>query len=230
MIENTFICALMGWVRFGKLVYFGGDWLPHPVFKIADRIACLWANVVWDTTPLINAKRREYWGHEIARKVINYVPRIKKDFIAGKGKGVLFLGSIRPDSGLYLCNHLKSFTLVIPRHVPREQMKEEFKDCFCGINLLTSKDSWTAYTTPSKIFDYIRFGLPPIVSTNCGFMAKLIEYYKLGLVIDIEDNLEKSLWRVYNKQDYYRENITRFLNSVAEPRLKEVYENIISSK
>lgn len=224
VIENTFICAIMGWVRFGKLIYFGGDWLPHPLFKIADFISCLWANVVWDTTPLINAKRKEYWKRNICKKNTIYVPRIKKDFIPQKGKGVLFLGSVREDSGLYLCNHLKSFNLVIPNHVPREEMKEEFSDCFCGINLLTSKDSWTIYTTPSKIFDYIRFGLPPIVSTNCGFIADLISYYKLGRVIDVEkDDLEKTLWNVYNKQDYYRKNIDRFFEEIKTPRLKEVF-------
>lgn len=224
VIENTYLCGLIGWIKVGKLISFGGDWLPNKVFKIADFLACKWADVSWDTTPLINQQRTLYWGRNITKKVIIYVPRLRKNFLYYTSKGVLFLGTIREDSGLELCRNIRPFRLRTPNHCPREEFKHRFSGCFCGINLITSKDSWTIYTTPSKIFDYLQFGLPPVVSDNCGYMAQVIKEYQLGEVIKpTYKELMKALQKVYSNSRFYRRNIENFIKTTEIPRLKEVF-------
>ena len=68
--------------------------------------------------------------------------------------------------------------------VERSKFGEVLDDCFCGINLILSQDSYTSKTLPSKIFDYLQFLMPVIVTKNVGPVVEIIKMHKLGLVIE----------------------------------------------
>ncbi len=99
--------------------------------------------------------------------------------------------------------------------IERENFKKVMSDCFCGVNLLTSTNSYTTKTLPSKLFDYLQYLLPVIVTENMGPMCDVISEHKLGVVVKPrEDNLVKAESNIFRNQVKYRKNIVRYLNSL----------------
>ncbi len=94
---------------------------------------------------------------------------------------------------------------------PREDFSKLFKDVFCGVNLITSKNSYTTYTLPGKVFDYIQYGIPILASKNIGTVAQIIKENRIGVISDIDyksligsiDMLDKNFSELsYNIDEY----------------------------
>lgn len=106
----------LGLIR--QLIYVSGDWLanqPGPrlfwsgigsrlVFPWMDRLACSGSDRVLQITKISQKAREKYWGKKITGSEEFFFPPIKKLFKgmapASKRKKILYLGGVRPDSGL----------------------------------------------------------------------------------------------------------------------------------
>jgi glycosyltransferase involved in cell wall biosynthesis len=100
--------------------------------------------------------------------------------------------------------------------VGRSNFGEVFADCFCGVNLITTKDSYTAYTLPAKVFDYLQYGLPVITTENAGIISDVVLHKKLGFVIQpCVSDFMKAVKEIHEKHDIYQENISKYFDSTA---------------
>ena len=109
--------------------------------------------------------------------------------------------------------------------VETEQLAEILSDCFCGINLITSTNSYSSYTIPAKIINYLQHLLPVIVTEGVGPLASIIRDNKLGLVIEpSQEAFINSVFKIYNENKQYRKNIVCYINSLPKTNIKELIE------
>jgi glycosyltransferase involved in cell wall biosynthesis len=234
IVENTYDAALIGILRkigfVKKMVYICGDWLLNPLFPYFDFMACKYADVVWDVTTLIRDARLAFWKKDICKKefVSFYYTDKKPRNNARPRSKILFIGQVRDDSGVEIALKNKYFKVKVLPFTKREDFKEQFSDCFCGINLITSHDSYTSRTIPSKVMEYIQHGLPVIVTKNCGLVADMVQKNRLGKVIN--PNLAEfndAAWGIFNNQEYYIKNIEQFLDSIMTPKLEDIINGMV---
>lgn len=110
--------------------------------------------------------------------------------------------------------------------VKTDQLAEVLSDCFCGVNLLTSADSYSSYTIPGKFIHYLQFLLPVITTKGGGPFVSQIQEKGLGLVIEpSKDKAIDAITTMYREQKNYRENIIRYINSLPDWSIKEVIGN-----
>jgi len=111
--------------------------------------------------------------------------------------------------------------------VDRQDLKSVLADCFCGVNLITSKDSYSTKTLPAKIFDYLQYLLPVIVTENSGWIADVVRTHELGeVVVPNEESFQRAVERIYQNQTRYRNNIVKYINSFQGSSLKEVLASL----
>ncbi|PIU03195.1 hypothetical protein COT44_04870 [Candidatus Shapirobacteria bacterium CG08_land_8_20_14_0_20_39_18] len=146
--------------------------------------------------------------------VVSSLPKIRKSvpvslkMIGNKSHQELFIKKLAISNGVEKNIEFMGFT-------EKEKFKEALKDCFCGLNLVTSKESHTSKTIPAKICDYLQYLIPVVVTKNIGPMAKIIEINKLGVVIDpTKENISRAILHVYKNQVQYRNNIIKYLHSL----------------
>lgn len=109
--------------------------------------------------------------------------------------------------------------------VERKNFGEVFADCFCGINLITAKDSYTAYTLPAKIFDYLQYRLPVITTENAGIISDVVLHSKLGSVIQpCVSDFMKAVKEIHENQDVYQKNISGYFGSITN---NDLFKKII---
>lgn len=110
----------------------------------------------------------------------------------------------------------------------RSSFGKVFSDSFCGVNLITSKESYSSKTLPAKIFDYLQFLIPVIVSENLGLISEMIAKYKVGCVISPSvENLIDAVNKVYKNQDIYKKNIHNFLKEYPGENITKYFGNNI---
>ena len=108
--------------------------------------------------------------------------------------------------------------------VERENFKEVLADCFCGINVLTSSYSYTIKTMPSKLFDYLQYSLPVIVSKNLGPLSKVIEEHKLGIVINPnEEEYIKAVEKTFLSYKKYKKNLIDYINLFQDKKISDYF-------
>lgn len=106
-----------------------------------------------------------------------------------------------------------------------DKLGEILDDCFCGINILTSINSYSNYATPGKQIHYLQFLLPIIATENSGTLVTMIKEKKLGVIIEpLEDAFQEAIIQVYADQEKYRKNIISFINSLQQVSIKELIE------
>lgn len=109
--------------------------------------------------------------------------------------------------------------------VKRGEFEENLSDCFCGINLVLGKGSYTSYTYPGKIGDYLQYLLPIIATENIGYAKKIIRNNRLGIITTpTEDKFIDALIKVYKEQKQYRKNIIEYINAIPRINIKELIE------
>lgn len=106
----------------------------------------------------------------------------------------------------------------------RSRFKKETRDCFCGINLLTGKGSYSAKTLPAKIFDYIQYLLPIIVTNNLGIMSRMVLKNNLGQVINPSvEELTDAVLNIYKNQGRYRDNMIKYIESFPGKKITDFF-------
>ncbi len=107
--------------------------------------------------------------------------------------------------------------------VKTEDLSMILADCFCGLNILTSKDSYSSYALPGKLMHYIQHLLPVVVSEGIGYFSGVVQEHGLGQVIEARPELiKKSLLEIHGDYDRYRENILRYIKNFPSSDLKEL--------
>lgn len=115
--------------------------------------------------------------------------------------------------------------LEIAGFTQREMFGQILAEGFCGINLLTTENSYTSMTLPAKIFDYLQYLLPVIVTEHVGFVTADIDKFGLGRVIETTpDSLIEALTEIFEKQHEYRNRIFQYIVSQRVVPLREILE------
>jgi len=99
--------------------------------------------------------------------------------------------------------------------VDRSNFEATLSDCFCGISLLKTLDSYSSYGLPSKIMYYFLYQLPVITTQGLAADDALtIKNNNLGLIINptVEDFVQAAV-KVYAQQDIYPESIKKYIVS-----------------
>lgn len=109
--------------------------------------------------------------------------------------------------------------------VETQNLPEVFSDCFCGLNLITDRNSYTSFTIPGKLIHYFQHLLPVIVTDGIGPMVQILKVHQLGLVIEpnIESFVKASL-EIYKKREVFRENIKKYIATQPHVDIKNLIE------
>lgn len=95
--------------------------------------------------------------------------------------------------------------------VETEKMGAVAEDCFCGINLLTNKNSHSSYTTPGKLFHYLQNMLPLLITEGNGPFTEYVRSNGLGVVTEpVSDQIAGAIELLFTHQAGYRENIRSY--------------------
>lgn len=112
-------------------------------------------------------------------------------------------------------------------YVERDEFQGIFSDVFCGINLITTKASYTSSTLPAKVYDYLQFLIPVIVTRNVGPIYEIIKQKDLGIVIDPnEDDFVKACLSIFNSQKRFQGNIVTYFNSLNKNSVEKLINNL----
>jgi len=110
--------------------------------------------------------------------------------------------------------------------VKTDKLAEVLSDCFCGINLLTSVDSYSSYTIPGKFIHYLQFLLPVLTTKGGGPFVSQIQEKGLGIVIEPhKDKVVGAIIDIYREQNSYRGNIIQYINSQPTMSIREFVES-----
>jgi len=105
------------------------------------------------------------------------------------------------------------------------KLREILDDCFCGINILTSLNSYSNYAIPGKQIHYLQFLLPIIATEDAGILVPVIKEKALGIIIEpTQVAFKNSIIKVYKDQVEYRKNIINFINNIQRINIKELIE------
>lgn len=109
--------------------------------------------------------------------------------------------------------------------IKTEKLVEILDDCFCGINMLTSVNSYSNYAIPGKQIHYLQFLLPIITTENSGTLVSVIKEKALGIVIEPSQRaFKEAIISVHEEQAKYRRNIIEFINSIQRTSVRELIE------
>lgn len=99
--------------------------------------------------------------------------------------------------------------------ISRNEFTEVLETSFCGINMVTSQNSYTSVTIPGKFFDYIQYGVPVLTSNNIGSANEILTEYKIGQVLKgfESDNILSSIEDLFQNFTNYNENIKKYIKS-----------------
>lgn len=107
--------------------------------------------------------------------------------------------------------------------VESERFNDILSNCFCGINILTLKDSYSSFTIPGKLLNYIQYLLPVIVTEGSGSFVDTVKENNLGLVIEAsEEAFCDAALNIYNNQKKIRYNIIKYIQNQRKVSLKEM--------
>ena len=114
--------------------------------------------------------------------------------------------------------------------------KEEIVDIYRTkatlVNIIRKKSTVNAQAIPNKLYDAANAGIPIIILKHNKAPAKMIEKYKLGIIIDelnveeIEEKIKK-FESTYLKTEKYYQNRKEFLKKVLKDI--EIYEKMIDN-
>ena len=105
--------------------------------------------------------------------------------------------------------NLENFTELYD-YLPVNEMKEVMSDCFCGINLITTEESYSSFAIPGKFIYYLQMQIPVLTTKNNG-LVEVIEENNLGIIIEPNPSLiSSSIYKLYNDQETYKTNISKY--------------------
>ena len=109
-------------------------------------------------------------------------------------------------------------------YLERDQFAKNVIDCFVGINLVDTSNDHSKYTVPSKVVDYLRYGIPVLATPNIGVFHEYIRKYKMGIIVDEinAESIKASLDLIFSKNTFYSENINNFFETFTFDKLNSI--------
>jgi len=101
------------------------------------------------------------------------------------------------------------------------RLKEILDGCFCGLNLLTTTDSYSIYGIQGKLVDYLQMLIPIIVTDGVGPFAKVVQEKQIGFVIKSTEELAKAIEELYNNNLHYQNNIRNYILSRSPKKISD---------
>jgi glycosyltransferase involved in cell wall biosynthesis len=100
-------------------------------------------------------------------------------------------------------------------YVDRDDLPSKISDCFCGINIITDKNSHSNFSIPGKLIYYLSSLIPIIATKNNGPFTSVISNHKIGLIIDADvKSFTEAVVDIYVNQKYYVERMNGLINSL----------------
>ncbi|MBU0477589.1 glycosyltransferase [bacterium] len=165
---------------------------------------------------------REDSGLDIAIKSLADIRRKQKFILKIIGPQRQYYNYIKKTSIKYNVNKYLQFL----GFVDTDKLVETLSDCFCGISLITSNNSYSAYTISGKLIHYLQYLLPVIVTEGAGAFVPVIRNNELGIVIEpTKEAFINAVFTIYDEQEQYRRNIVKYINSLPEIDIKGLIEN-----
>ena len=94
--------------------------------------------------------------------------------------------------------------------LPLDELKGVMKDCFCGINLTTTAQSYSSVAVPGKFIQYLQMKIPILATQNNG-IVDVIRENNLGVVIEPSPSLIlASVEKLYKDQKNYIISILKY--------------------
>ena len=89
-----------------------------------------------------------------------------------------------------------------------------FSDCYCGVNLVADPNSYSSRVIPAKVWDYLQYLLPVLVTAYVGPTAETIRERRIGLVTAPDtDAVASALIELFEERSACVQNIQRFLRT-----------------
>ena len=110
--------------------------------------------------------------------------------------------------------------------LPLYKLQEVMKDCFCGINLTTTAESYSSFAVPGKFIQYLQMKIPILATQNNG-IVEVIEENNLGIVIKPSASLVlSSIRKLYKDQKEYMTSIIKYAKEHPYLSIKEYLKMI----
>ena len=110
--------------------------------------------------------------------------------------------------------------------LPLYELQEVMKDCFCGINLTTTAESYSSFAVPGKFIQYLQMKIPILATQNNG-IVEVIEENNLGIVIKPSASLVlSSIRKLYKDQKEYMTSIIKYAKEHPYLSIKEYLKMI----
>ena len=115
-------------------------------------------------------------------------------------------------------------------YLPENEIKKAMSDCFCGINLITTAESYSSFAVPGKFIYSLQLQSPVLTTKNNG-LVEVIEENKLGIIIEPNPRLIlSSIYKLYNDQEVYKINISKYAKKHSYLSIKDYLKIIQESK
>lgn len=101
------------------------------------------------------------------------------------------------------------------------KLHELLDGCFCGLNLLTTTDSYSTYGIPGKLVDYLQMLMPVIVTDGVGPFAEVVREKELGFVIESTEELSEAVEELYCNNAIYQKNIQDYILSRSAQKMSD---------
>lgn len=139
-------------------------------------------------------------------KILCYLPDYVKLKLIGGGPDIQYYKTLVSD--LHLENRVK-FT----GRIPYVSLIKESKSCKIGIVSYLMDDLNNYYCSPNKLFEYIQYGIPVIVSPQ-PFLKTVVSKFSIGEVWDIRqdsrDLLVEKVMKILNNRSAYQSGMKSF--------------------
>ena len=109
--------------------------------------------------------------------------------------------------------------------VKTENIHTVLDDCFCGINLLTTEESYSSNTIPGKLIQYLQMLVPVLITKNNGLLTGLIQEHEMGMVVTpIQESILDGILYIFENQGLFQNNIRRYFSHHQHLKVGEIIE------
>lgn len=174
--------------------------LPNPVKRRSELGLPEEAYILINQGAGINVDR----GNEEAIEALSLLPKDVFFLIVGNGDAVPGLKKMAAERGL------ENRVIFKPRQ-PYLEMLQYTMNADCGLSLDKPLSPNYKFSLPNKLFDFIKSGIPAVVSSVVE-VARIVEQYEIGEVCPDHkpETLAQAVLSVREKgKDAYRENLAR---------------------
>ena len=109
-------------------------------------------------------------------------------------------------------------------YIKNDEISRVLADCFCGTNLMTSKNSYSSYTIPGKLIHYLQMLMPLVVTEGVGpFKAVVIEKGLGFVTAPVPEKIEEAILGLFTNQKCYQKRIRRYIENRTTTKISDYF-------